>query len=208
MPQVLISLKPRFNEFPIRRLVNISAGATNRAICKLKKTAISILSSDLLLIATEIAIRYSTTLPIIGTSMIPMFLFQISKDYVHNVDYNVSIITKEVKLRRVIIQRMDDRSLQDTVLGSRYRLIHQVGKGGMAYVYKAYDQMLERPVAIKLLRQDFSSDPGFRDRFRQEARSAANLSHPNIVTVHDFGLDSAGVYIVMEYIAGTDLKPG
>lgn len=111
-----------------------------------------------------------------------------------------------MKLRRVIIQRMDDRSLQDTVLGSRYRLIHQVGKGGMAYVYKAYDQMLERPVAIKLLRQDFSSEPGFRDRFRQEARSAANLSHPNIVTVHDFGLDSAGVYIVMEYIAGTDLK--
>lgn len=76
----------------------------------------------------------------------------------------------------------------------------------MAYVYKAYDQMLERPVAIKLLRQDFSSEPGFRDRFKQEARSAANLSHPNIVTVHDFGLDSAGVYIVMEYIAGTDLK--
>jgi serine/threonine-protein kinase len=76
----------------------------------------------------------------------------------------------------------------------------------MAYVYKAYDQMLERPVAVKLLKQDFSSDPGFRERFKQEARSAANLSHPNIVTVHDFGIDPAGVYIVMEYIAGTDLK--
>jgi serine/threonine-protein kinase len=101
---------------------------------------------------------------------------------------------------------MGDLSLQDTILGSRYRLIHQVGKGGMAYVYKAYDQMLERPVAIKLLKQDFSGDPGFRERFKQEARSAANLSHPNIVTVHDFGIDSAGVYIVMEYIAGTDLK--
>ena len=109
-------------------------------------------------------------------------------------------------MRHVIIQKMDDQSLQDTLLGSRYRLIHQVGKGGMAYVYKAYDQMLERPVAIKLLRQDFSTEPGFRDRFKQEARSAANLSHPNIVTVHDFGIDSAGVYIVMEYIAGTDLK--
>lgn len=76
----------------------------------------------------------------------------------------------------------------------------------MAYVYKAYDQMLERPVAVKLLKQDFSSDPGFRERFKQEARSAANLSHPNIVTVHDFGIDPAGVYIVMEYIAGTDLR--
>jgi serine/threonine-protein kinase len=101
---------------------------------------------------------------------------------------------------------MGDTPIQDTILGSRYRLIHQVGKGGMAYVYKAYDQMLERPVAVKLLKQDFSSDPGFRERFKQEARSAANLSHPNIVTVHDFGIDPAGVYIVMEYIAGTDLK--
>jgi len=101
---------------------------------------------------------------------------------------------------------MGEKSFQDTILGARYRLIHQVGKGGMAYVYKAYDQMLERPVAVKLLKQDFSNDPGFRDRFRQEARSAANLSHPNIVTVHDFGIDPAGVFIVMEYIAGTDLK--
>lgn len=101
---------------------------------------------------------------------------------------------------------MGEQSLQDTILGSRYRLIHQVGKGGMAFVYKGYDQMLERPVAIKLLKQDFSADSGFRERFKQEARSAANLSHPNIVTVHDFGIDPAGVYIVMEYIAGTDLK--
>jgi len=167
-----------------------------------QKTAISILSSNLLLIATEIAIRYSATLPIFGIgTIIPGFLFQFSKDYFHKVDYN-----EIYEITACYNPRMDDRSLQDTVLGSRYRLIHQVGKGGMAYVYKAYDQMLERPVAIKLLRQDFSSEPGFRDRFRQEARSAANLSHPNIVTVHDFGLDSAGVYIVMEYIAGTDLK--
>lgn len=101
---------------------------------------------------------------------------------------------------------MEEKSIKDTVLGSRYRLIHQVGKGGMAHVFKAYDLMLERPVAIKLLKQDFSDDSGFRDRFKQEARSAANLSHPNIVTVHDFGIDPAGVYIVMEYIAGTDLK--
>jgi len=65
---------------------------------------------------------------------------------------------------------MGDTPIQDTILGSRYRLIHQVGKGGMAYVYKAYDQMLERPVAVNLLKQDFSSDPGFRERFKQEAR--------------------------------------
>ena len=92
------------------------------------------------------------------------------------------------------------------LLGNRYRLVRQVGKGGMAYVYKAYDQMLERPVAVKLLKQDFSRDSGFRERFKQEAKSAANLSHPNIVTVHDFGIDPAGVYIVMEYISGPDLR--
>jgi serine/threonine-protein kinase len=76
----------------------------------------------------------------------------------------------------------------------------------MALVYRARDLMLERPVAIKVLRQDFSQDTAFRERFRQEARAAANLSHPNIVTVHDFGLDAGKLYIVMEYVPGTDLK--
>lgn len=101
---------------------------------------------------------------------------------------------------------MGDLISQNTLLGNRYRLIRQVGKGGMAFVYKAYDQMLERPVAVKLLKQDFSDDEDFRERFKQEAKAAANLSHPNIVTVHDFGIDPSGVYIVMEYISGTDLK--
>ena len=73
-------------------------------------------------------------------------------------------------------------------------------------VYRAYDKMLERPVAIKILRQDFSNDEDFRERFRQEARAAANLSHPNIVTVHDFGFDDGRLFIVMEYVPGTDLK--
>lgn len=94
----------------------------------------------------------------------------------------------------------------DSVLSNRYRLVHQVGKGGMALVYEAYDLTLERPVAIKLLKQDFSDNEGFRDRFRQEARSAANLSHPNIVTVHDFGITDNGIFIVMEFVQGTDLK--
>ncbi len=76
----------------------------------------------------------------------------------------------------------------------------------MAVVYRARDLMLERPVAVKVLRQDFSQDAAFRESFRQEARAAANLSHPNIVTVHDFGLDNRRLYIVMEYVPGTDLK--
>ncbi len=73
-------------------------------------------------------------------------------------------------------------------------------------VFRARDQMLERTVAIKTLRKDFSNDPNFRERFSQEAKAAAKLSHPNIVTVHDFGLDSDRLFIVMEYVPGLDLK--
>ncbi len=93
-----------------------------------------------------------------------------------------------------------------TILGNRYRLLRQIGVGGMAIVYHGRDLMLERPVAIKVLRQDLSSDPSFREHFKQEAKAAANLSHPNIVTVHDFGLDKNQLYIVMEYVPGTELK--
>lgn len=92
------------------------------------------------------------------------------------------------------------------LLNNRYQLLHTLGTGGMAVVYRAYDRMLERPVAIKILRQDFSGDEAFRERFRQEARAAANLSHPNIVTVHDFGFDAGRIFIVMEFVPGTDLK--
>lgn len=99
------------------------------------------------------------------------------------------------------------RMPETIILNNRYQLEERQGSGGMAMVYRARDLMLERPVAIKLLRADFSNDPDFRERFRQEARAAANLSHPNIVTVHDFGLDNTGrLFIVMEYVPGTDLK--
>jgi len=92
------------------------------------------------------------------------------------------------------------------VLNNRYLLEERIGSGGMAMVFRARDQMLERTVAVKTLRKDFSDDPEFRERFRQEAKSAANLSHPNIVTVHDFGLDSGRLFIVMENVPGSDLK--
>ena len=93
-----------------------------------------------------------------------------------------------------------------SLLNNRYQIDGRIGSGGMAEVYRARDLMLERTVAIKLLREDFSDDPAFRERFRQEARAAANLSHPNIVTIHDFGFDDKQIFIVMEYIPGTDLK--
>jgi serine/threonine protein kinase len=91
-------------------------------------------------------------------------------------------------------------------LANRYQLQQTLGSGGMAVVYKAWDLRLERPVAIKVLRQDFSIDPRLSEQFRLEAKAAANLSHPNIVTVYDFGLDEGKMYFVMEYLPGTDLK--
>lgn len=92
------------------------------------------------------------------------------------------------------------------LLNNRYQLLEALGKGGMAFVYRARDLMLERYVAVKILREDYSRDPAFQERFRQEAKAAANLSHPNIVTVHDFGLDAGKLFIVMEYVPGKDLK--
>lgn len=95
---------------------------------------------------------------------------------------------------------------QPVLLNNRYILEKPLGSGGMAVVYRAHDQMLERAVAIKLLREDYSSDTDFRERFHQEAKAAANLVHPNIVTVHDFGMDGGRLYIVMEYVPGTNLN--
>jgi len=92
------------------------------------------------------------------------------------------------------------------LLNKRYQLEDFLEKGGMATVYRGRDLMLERDVAIKLLREDYSRDPAFRERFRQEAKAAANLSHSNIVTVYDFGFDAEHLFIVMEYVPGTNLS--
>ena len=95
---------------------------------------------------------------------------------------------------------------EGALLNNRYQLLETLGSGGMAVVHRARDQMLERYVAIKVLREDYSQSDAFREQFRQEARAAANLSHPNIVTVHDFGFDQGQLFLVMELVPGTDLK--
>ncbi len=92
------------------------------------------------------------------------------------------------------------------LLNNRYQIEETLGKGGMAIVYRARDLTLERTIAIKVLRQDYSADQSFREHFRQEAKAAANLSHPNIVTIHDFGFDAGRLFIIMEYVPGEDLK--
>ncbi len=96
--------------------------------------------------------------------------------------------------------------MTELVFGRRYRVTEKIGTGGMADVYKAVDEVLGRTVAIKTLHPRYASDPGFVARFRQEAQSAANLSHPNIVNIYDWGRDDEAYYIVMEYVRGTDLK--
>lgn len=93
-----------------------------------------------------------------------------------------------------------------TELNHRYRLDETIGSGGMSTVYRAYDPMLERWVAIKLMHRDISDDPDQLERFRREARAVARLSHPHVVTVIDFGEDEGTPYIVLEYVEGETLK--
>jgi eukaryotic-like serine/threonine-protein kinase len=92
-----------------------------------------------------------------------------------------------------------------TILGGRYRLVELLGQGGMARIYRAHDNQLDRFVAVKLLRPEYGRDPDFGSRFRHEARAAASLNHPNVVSVYDYGQDEAGPFIVMELVDGEDL---
>ena len=97
----------------------------------------------------------------------------------------------------------------ETLLNQRYELVAQQGSGGMSVIYKALDRMLGRMVAIKILRPNLTKGPegpAFLEKFQQEARSVAMMSHPNIVTTHDVGSDGSTHYIVMEMIEGNDLK--
>ena len=92
------------------------------------------------------------------------------------------------------------------VIGERYELQELVGTGGMSNVYRAHDRLLERTVALKLLHDRYSNDDEYVERFRREARSAARLSHPNIVTVIDRGDQDGRQFIVFEHVAGKNLK--
>src|SRR6202171_2731860 len=102
-----------------------------------------------------------------------------------------------------------------TLLGGRYRLDAQIGRGGMSTVYLAFDTVLERPVAIKLMHREIAADSDQLERFRREARSGAQLNHPHVVTVIDAGEEpsadgenpgEACPFIVLEYVEGETLK--
>ena len=91
-------------------------------------------------------------------------------------------------------------------ISDRYQIIKAIGEGGMANVYLAYDTILDRNVAVKVLRGDLANDEKFVRRFQREALSASSLTHPNIVEVYDVGEDAGQYYIVMEYVEGKNLK--
>ncbi len=98
---------------------------------------------------------------------------------------------------------MSDQSQR--VYNGRYELHRRIARGGMAEVFLARDALLDRPVALKVLFPEFATDPSFVERFRREAQSAANLSHPNIVSVYDWGEEEGTYFIVMEYVEGRSL---
>lgn len=91
-------------------------------------------------------------------------------------------------------------------INDRYKIIEMIGGGGMANVYLAHDVILDRDVAVKVLRLDFANDEDFIRRFRREAQSATSLAHPNIVNIYDVGEEESIYYIVMEYVDGQTLK--
>lgn len=93
-----------------------------------------------------------------------------------------------------------------TILDERYELTQTLGEGGMANVYLAYDRILDREVAVKVLRLDLQNDPDTLRRFRREAMATLELAHPNIVNIYDVGETNGQQYLVMEYVKGTDLK--
>lgn len=96
--------------------------------------------------------------------------------------------------------------MQNEVLGERYQLQDPIGRGGMATIYRGRDLRMDRVVAIKVLREVYSTDPKFVTRFQREAKAASSLQHPNIVQVYDYGQSDGNYFIVMELIEGTDLR--
>src|SRR3982751_2275381 len=92
------------------------------------------------------------------------------------------------------------------VYNGRYQIVRHIARGGMAEVYLARDLLLDRPVALKVLFPEFAADRSFVERFRREARAAANLNHPNIVSVYDWGEEDGTYFIVMEYVEGRTLR--
>src|SRR5215475_5498273 len=97
-------------------------------------------------------------------------------------------------------------TLAGRLFSNRYEIERELAQGGMAEVYLARDQLLSRPVALKALFPEYAREPSFVERFRREAQAAANLNHPNVVAIYDWGQESGTYFIVMEYVEGRSLR--
>src|SRR5437016_1743813 len=97
-------------------------------------------------------------------------------------------------------------TLAGRVFSNRYEIQSEIAQGGMAEVYLAHDDLLDRPVALKALFPEYAREPSFVERFRREAQAAANLNHPTIVAIYDWGQESGTYFIVMEYVEGRSLR--
>jgi serine/threonine-protein kinase len=97
-------------------------------------------------------------------------------------------------------------TLAGRLFSNRYEVVRELAQGGMAEVYLARDQLLDRPVALKALFPEYAREPSFVERFRREAQAAANLNHPNIVAIYDWGQEAGTYFIVMEYVEGRSLR--
>src|SRR5918999_4682352 len=109
-------------------------------------------------------------------------------------------------LRTIAVVEDRGPSLDGALLEQRYRVDALLARGGMSSVYRGLDTRLDRPVAIKIMDPRFAADQQFVHRFEREARAAAKIHHPNVVAVHDQGLDGDHVYLVMELVNGGTLR--
>lgn len=105
-----------------------------------------------------------------------------------------------------IIQTMEEITTTFPIINDRYKILNTISSGGMAVIYRAQDLVLDRIIALKILKKELSQDENFRNQFSIEAKATARLSHTNIVTTYDFGMHGDRLYIAMEYIEGTILK--
>jgi eukaryotic-like serine/threonine-protein kinase len=101
---------------------------------------------------------------------------------------------------------MDEKTSAFPIINNRYQILNTLANGGMSVIYRAKDIILDRIIALKILKKSLSENHFFQDRFRTEAKSSAKLTHPNIVTTYDFGIDKNRLFLVLEYIDGHDLK--
>src|SRR5207247_2128076 len=132
---------------------------------------------------------------IVGNSLVPRFIAGLSVPSLCGDDLLCSSLPNH-----------SGKSMQIEVLGERYQLQNPIGRGGMATIYRGQDMRMDRVVAIKVLREVYSTDPKFVTRFQREAKAASSLQHPNIVQVYDYGQTDGNYFIVMELVEGTDLR--